>query len=247
MNDDRYVLYDAGSYADLVDDRDFRAYVAEESALLGDGSREPSDNDLWEEATRLSENDLREEAYSISARIDAQVRSVHPEWGSRYLLMVKGRSSSWAGSTSGHCYYAGDAGRPAFMKFLYDNGPEGLFKDCEIDSVWEDRDGTVHVRGVHHDGSVEVAVRAVAPDAEDMEQGLLEWNGMPIAPDAYRHALETTWSEGVRADMAGFYGYSWPRSDERSASPAALASKAIAAAEATAGKGAFVDTNRQVI
>ena len=214
MDSGRFVLYDRHAVLGLWDDPDFRADIAEGGWLDGG---EVTDEVAFEEAAELAERDLGEEVTSISDRLGDRVRAEHPDWRGSYLLMARGTIGRWDGESSGHNYYAGEPatrvsrGVTPFEQLVGDTGWNGIFKDCEIDLIWEDPGGTVHVEGAHHDGRVEVAVRAVGPDTEQDELDSRDWDGSP-GPSTAR-IVEGAWEGGVRADMASLYGHEWSQAD----------------------------------
>lgn len=210
-----FVLYDRQAVLALVDDPGF---VEEVREGIWPGEGEPTEERVWDEAYERADLDLAEEVRSVSDRLDERVGNEHPEWGRSYLLMVRGTVGRWDGVSAGHNYYAGEPARRSgtrrltpFEQLVSDTGWDGLFRDCEIDRIWEDRGGTVHVEGVHHDGRVEVACRAVGPDTEQDELDSRDWDGTP--GPATRRIVEGAWETGVRADMASLYGHDWPGAD----------------------------------
>lgn len=238
MQDDPnlYPLFDRDNYLDLHDDPQFRFDCA---VMYDIPESELTDYELSSYIADLESNDLDEEARAIEAAISKAVESQHPEWGGAFALMATGTVGRWDGSSSGHNYYFGYK-RPSgddmgpFRQLISDTGFYGLFKDCDIDSLYGDREGTVFVRGVHHDGAVNVAVRAVEADTEDIEN---EWDwyfeeclkpddmrddeieddvvrAVSAYPDDSDRALaaflEGRWASGACARMDEYYGYSWP-------------------------------------
>lgn len=240
MNDEeRYVLYSQQNIQDLASDDD---YLYELADRLGVSRSHLHDDDVWEDIDRMRESDLSEEVYAISRRFEERCHAVRPEWGD-YALMVRGTSSRWDGISSGYRFYAGErTGRrrvTPFEQLCGDTGYDGVFKDCEITEIWEDRDGTLHVEGVHHDGRVRVACRAVAPDTEERLDDLLEWNGSPADEAKFSKSVADAWEGAVRADMAGCYGYIWPDAERaRGVTPSAVAEAATKAAARESQAGA---------
>lgn len=194
MDDQMLELYDYDNYLSLPDDDNW----VYEYAMANDISpRHVSYDDLCEQAAFERDNDLEELACEVDARLAERVRELHPEWGGRVLVMATGVVQRWDGWRRGHNYYG------SFSDLLADTGREGVLADCHVDRVSECRDGTLCVRGVHHDGAVEVAVRAVDPGTQQAED---DWDG----PDEGRLALlQARWDEGVGADMAGYVGHVW--------------------------------------
>lgn len=232
VENDVYRLFDRDAILALSDDRDFLDSLADE---LGVHASRLGDEDIWDELSMIEERDLEEEVARISERFDERVRTEHVEWAGDYLIMAMGTSSRWDGVSSGYRFYSGarERGEYAgpFARLCSDTGFDGVFKDCTIDSIWEDRDSTVHVEGVHHDGRVRVACRAVAPDTEELLGDLLEWNGLPIDEAKVAKLVADAWEGGVRADMAGCYGYIWPDAErDRGVTPNAVAEAASKAA-----------------
>lgn len=237
MHTDRYMLFDRDSMYDTIHDDDWLASLAD--SLGKDDPSELTDDEIFGQADFEIQSDFEEEVDEIGRAFDRRCEELHPEWGGGYQLMALGSVGRWDGTSTGHNYYSG-RWEPApteshpyrqvrtspFRSLVTDTwrSPNedsgdrfGLFADCEIDQIWEDRDGTIHVRGVHHDGEVNVEVRAVAPDAEEQEdERFLAWYVEDYDQDAHRSFLERAWEGGVRANMAEHYGYRWPALDEAS-------------------------------
>lgn len=205
MGEERYTLYSHDYYLDLVDDEEWVENLAESAGV---DASQISEAEKYAAVDDQDATDLQNEIENISRRFDDRVEKNHPEWGD-YLLMVKGSVGHWDGVSTGHSYYGGswDEGAKrtvsAFEKLIGDTGYSGLFKDCEIDEIWEDREGTLHVEGIHHDGRVSVAVRAVVDWMEEFEEDF-------IVDGERERVVAAAWDQGVNADMAGCYGYKWP-------------------------------------
>lgn len=203
---EKYVLYDRGAYLDLIDDKE---WLGDAERLWGRPLTPP---ELEREVDDVREHDLDDEVYNIGCSFDKRVKAAHPEWGG-YAIMASGSVGRWNGASVGHNYYA------SFDDLIDDDGYDGIFKDCEIDSIWEDRSGTLHVDGVHHDGRVSVAVKAVPPDMEERESSMFKWNGDLDEENAAlrRMLLSSAWDDGVNAGMSSEYGFIWPTVDETAA------------------------------
>lgn len=238
MHIDIYMLFDRNGLYDRVNDDQWRAELADSRGL--DDPADLSDEAVYGQAEFEIQTEFEEEVATIGRRFDDRCAELHPEWEGRYQLMVRGSVQRWDGTTSGHHYYSGrwesapteanpyrQVRTPPFKSLVTDTWRKpsqdaddqfGLFTDCEIEQIWEDREGTIKVRGVHHDGEVNVEVRAVAPDTEERENDrYLAWYVEDYDQDAHRSFLEKAWSDGVTANMAGYYGYLWPSLDETSA------------------------------
>lgn len=238
MQDDPnlYPLFDRDNYLNLYDDPQFRFDCA---VMYDIPESELTDYELSSYIADLESNDLSEETRSIDEAFEKAVATQHPEWGGSFALMATGTVGRWDGTSAGHSYYFGykhlhgeEVG--PFHQLICDTGYNGLFKDCEIDTINGDREGTVHIRGVHHDGAVNVAVRAIEADTEDIES---EWDwyfeeclkpddmrddeigddvvrAVAAYPDDSDRALaaflEGRWAAGACAHMDEYYGYSWP-------------------------------------
>lgn len=210
MSDDMYIIYDHGAYADLAEDDDF---IVDLCDRLDVDAAELSISDICSAIADSEAIGYGEDVSAICERFEAQVNRVHPDWPG-FSILARGASQRWDGVSSGHTYY------DDFSSLVGDTGYYGLFKDCDIDLIWEDRDGDLHVEGVHHDGRVSVAVKAVRPDAEERERSL---DG-----DAARTFVDKEWNNGVCADMAGYYGYRWPSKKANPSENAAAACRATA-------------------
>lgn len=201
-----YQIYDGGAYAGLPDEPVWRSATMEAHGLE-EGSPGLEDA-LARIAAQQGADDLELEVYYLDYRMIERVEAAHPNWcdlhDHAYELMVRGTVGRWDGAHTGHQYYEGGA-RGAADRLVWD--PDGPLRDCEIDSIWEDRGGTVHIEGYHHDGRVALECRAVAPGTEDAELELREWNGAP--KPGLEEFVEAAWEGGLRHDMAGYYGYEW--------------------------------------
>lgn len=235
MHIDRYMLFDRNGLYDRVNDDQWRADLADLRGL--DDPADLSDEDVYSQAEFEIQTDFEEEVATIGRRFDDRCAELHPEWEGRYQLMVRGSVQRWDGISSGHHYYSGrwesaptednpyrQVRTSPFKSLVTDtwrkpsedaNDQFGLFTDCEIEQIWEDREGTIHVRGVHHDGDVNVEVRAVAPDTEERENDrFCAWYVEDYDQEAHRAFLNEAWGEGVCAHMDRFYGYLWPSLSE---------------------------------
>lgn len=261
MPDERYVLWDRNSYLDLYDDPHYREDLLERFSLNGDEPYSKSEylpeSVVWDNIECDRSGDFLEEVAGICGVFDDEWREhlkrTSPDLVGTisepdYALLVSGtmRRAGYSADDpdilEGHeyCYptqknLASGVSRrySAFENLVHD--PSGILKDCEIDQIWNDREGTLHVRGVHHDGSVEFAVKAVPLDTEQRELDLLDWNGKPLDTERYAEFLSHTWSMGLDANMADFYGYRWPdraqtsSHEHRSPTNLAAAAKSVAA------------------
>lgn len=239
-NPNVYPVFDRDSYLELHDDPQTRFDCAVAFDVPED---ELTDRDLYYYVSDLEGSDLAEEVAAIERAFAEGAAAEHPEWGGSYTLMAKGSVERWNGVSRGHGYYDGArraSGRDIgpFAQLLSDNGYYGVFRDCEIDSIVCDREGTVHVRGVHHDGAVEVAVRAAAADTQEIEddwEWYFEEGGKPLGvrdqavgddvaravaahPDDSKGALdaflEARWAEAACARIDAINGYTWPSIDD---------------------------------
>ena len=202
MDKGRYPIYDAEAYEDLACDEEWLADLADR---LATPLSEIGDETIWGVISDESSIAFREEVEQIDERIRERVADLKPVWGD-FQLMATGSVGRWDGTTHGHTYY------PDFASLVGDTGYDGLFKDCEIRDIWEDREGTLHVTGIHHDGAVQVAVRAVEGDTEELEGDYYEWNGALSEDNAWARSdmLQHRWDTGVTCDMASLFGYEWP-------------------------------------
>lgn len=233
MCEEKYTVYSHDAHLDLFDDERWIESLADGAGV---DPSEIGDEEKYAAIGECDASDLWSSVEDISQRFDDQVDAICPEWGGDYLLMAKGSIERWDGVSCGHNYYAGswDPGAKrtvsAFEKLLGDTGYSGLLKDCEISEIWEGRDGTLHVEGVHHDGRVSVAVRAVGDWMEDFESDCV------ISDGERERVVATAWEQGVNADMAGCYGYKWPEPSleqgprPRDARPETVSAKDVARA-----------------
>lgn len=234
---ERYMLYNRDDMYDRINDGGWRSDLAD--ALGYDDPGDLTDEEVYGQAGFEDQIDFEEEVARIGRRFGDRCEARHPEWDGRYQLMARGTVGRWDGISSGHNFYSGrwekapteshphrHVRTSPFESLVTDtwqsladdaNDSFGLFKDCEIDQIWEDREGTIHVRGIHHDGEVNVEVRAVAPDTEERENDrFLAWYVDDYDQDAHKAFLDEAWKEGVTANMAGYYGYQWPSLGEES-------------------------------
>lgn len=206
-------LYDRDNYID--EDLFAEEYEAEFGQALSP-----------EEAlARMSDQDaidFEDEVLNIDARLDG----LDP--GGR--ILARGSMSRWNGTSSGYTDLY-----DSFSDLVRDTGYDGLFKDCEIDRIW-DEDGSLYVRGVHHDGSVTVELRQLSPALADRFQDFVEG----CAPDG--ESIDAIWDGAQKPSMAQYYGISVSGSTTRPAcserpAPAAAAAAARRSAERGAGLG----------
>lgn len=199
---ERDVLFDRDRDLALADDEGYRAEL-EAHLDAAPGSIGYDLAARW--AYSEMQEDLAETVAQVSELFSGAVSAERPEWRGSYELMARGSIERWDSTAQGHSYYSADprSGRGPFEALIDDDGEFGLFKDCEIDMIWAAPDGTINVRGVHHDGAVEVSVRAVAPGTEEREGELLEWNGFPKDEVAYAAFIEQAWDDAVRTPAAG--------------------------------------------
>lgn len=234
---DRYMLFDRNASYDIINDDDWLFSLAD--SLGRDDPADLTDEEIYVQADWEIQYQFEDEVAEIGRVFDRRCKELHPEWNGNYQLMARGSVGRWDGTSSGHNYYSGrwektptetnpyrQIRTSPFYSLVTDtwrsqsedaNDRFGLFTDCEIEQIWEDRDGTIHVRGVHHDGEVNVEVRAVDPDTEEQEDDrFLAWYVGDYDQNAHRAFLEKAWEGGVRANMAEHYGYRWPALDESS-------------------------------
>lgn len=210
MKDDMYIIYDHGAYADLAENDDF---IIDLCDRLDVDAEDLSISDICDAISDSEAVDFAEETSCISNRFAAQVDRLHPDWDG-FSILARGSIERWDGVSRGHNYY------DDFASLVGDTGYHGLFKDCDIDLIWEDRDGDLHVEGLHHDGRVEVAVKAVRSDTEERECSL--------GAAAASALVEREWDNGVSADMAGYFGYRWPGEKTSPSEKAEAARRAVA-------------------
>ena len=114
-----------------------------------------TDSEIFEHQMAMRDCDYEEEIYALTTYLDgvastmSDVVSVH---GGNPLI-VSGSIGRWDGSRSGFSVFKN------FDDMM--EGPNSLFKDCEIQKVW-DENGSLFIHGAHHDGSVTVEVRQLS-------------------------------------------------------------------------------------
>lgn len=141
----------------------------EASEMLGLDDVEPAE-DHEDELADLCWSDLDEEAGEISRAFEDR----------RFVAMATvGR---WDGESSGFAGPYGDLG-----ELLGDTGYDGVLKDCDIDSVW-DEGGELWVRGVHHDGAATLRVRAVCEEQAEAFSEAMSWGGLAQAKRVWDEA-----------------------------------------------------------
>ena len=121
----------------------------------------------------------------------------NPDGGNR--LMVRGSVGRWDGITHGFEFADG-------LEALV-NSPDGPFKDCDIDEIW-DENGSLFITGTHHDGRATLEVRQLTDEGmEAVEEWEDAWSGdtYTIAgrefscPDDDLDALPYIWDSGLAA------------------------------------------------
>lgn len=228
MDIDRYMVFDRNTVYDRIDDPDWLTGVA--GSFGRANADELSQEEIFAQAYFEAQTDLEEAVAEIGRAFDERCEELRPEWYGSYQLMARGTVGRWDVTSIGHNYYSGRwveapteehpfrrVRTSPFASLVTDTGRDeggddrfGLFRDCEIDQIWEDREGTVHVRGVHHDGHVNVEVRAVPPDTEEREiDQFLDCDSDGYSADAHKGFLEDVWRKSVSANVSGRYGHRW--------------------------------------
>jgi len=92
-------------------------------------------------------------------------------------IILTGRAGRWDGTSSGASDY------PSLADAL--SNRDSVFRDCEIASIWEE-DGALFMRGIHHDGEVNVEIRQLSDAGEVIWEDLkhcYDWGHPWTAPD----------------------------------------------------------------
>lgn len=136
--------------------------------------------DLYDddEADELSEA-MQEDLQMLTGEIDRYLGQAFPDAD----LWVRGSVGRWDGTSRG---FSGPYA--SFADLVSDTGMHGVFRDCDIDRIWETSDGSLHISGAHHDGCVEVEARVAsyevgerftnAAQKSDGKEMIRAWNAM---------------------------------------------------------------------
>ena len=136
--------------------------------------------DLYDEdeADELSEA-MQEDLQMLTGEIDRYLGQAFPDAD----LWVRGSVGRWDGTSRG---FSGPY--TSFANLISDTGMNGVFRDCDIDRIWETSDGSLHISGAHHDGCVEVEARVAshevgerftnAAEEGDGKETIRAWNAM---------------------------------------------------------------------
>lgn len=126
--------------------------------------------DLYDEdeAGELSEA-MQEDLQMLAGEIDRCLGQAFPD----AELWVRGSIGRWDGTSRG---FSGPY--TSFADLISDTGINGVFRDCDIDRIWETPDGSLHISGAHHDGRVEVEARVASHEVgERFTNAAEEGNG----------------------------------------------------------------------
>lgn len=179
------VLFSDDDYLDPADFEEAYREVYE----LDDG--EPIDRDaLYCFMGEERDMNLSDEISNIDSRIGALI----PAGGA---LMVHGASSHWNGVSHGYGELYGSV-----AEIMGDTGYDGMFKDCQSFSISDDQ-GDLHITGIHHDGRVEMDVRALTPDLKAAFERAVEESE---TDQEVATALGKVWDSAVKPDMTRYYG-----------------------------------------
>ena len=136
--------------------------------------------DLYDEdeADEFSEA-MQEDLQMLTGEIDRYLGQAFPNAD----LWVRGSVGRWDGTSRG---FSGPYA--SFADLVSDTGMHGVFRDCDIDRIWETSDGSLHISGAHHDGCVEVEARVAsyevgerftnAAQKSDGKEMIRAWNAM---------------------------------------------------------------------
>ena len=149
--------------------------------------------DLYDEdeADELSEA-MREDLQMLTGEIDRYLGQAFPDAD----LWVRGSAGRWDGTSRG---FSGPYS--SFADLVSDTGMNGIFRDCDMDRIWETPDGSLHVSGAHHDGRVEVEARVAsheigerftrAAEEHDGREMIRAWNAME-EPGVWANCFDET-------------------------------------------------------
>lgn len=149
--------------------------------------------DLYDEdeADELSEA-MREDLQMLTGEIDRYLGQAFPDAD----LWVRGSVGRWDGTSRG---FSGPYA--SFTDLISDTGMSGIFRDCDIDRIWETPDGSLCVSGTHHDGHVEVEARMAshavserftgAAEEYDRRKMIQAWNAME-EPGVWANCFDET-------------------------------------------------------
>lgn len=178
-------IFSRDGYMDLVDDAGYASEVAER---LGVDRSDIDMGTLYSIAGDDAEACLDEDVSSIDERFE--------ELGAE-KLMVRGVSSRWDGASSGYM-----DPYDSFRDLITDNGYDGIFKDCEIDRIYEE-DGSLVVRGFHHDGAVNIEVRGLDGDMLSAFEDLIDGD---LDDRKFDDEMARIWDGAIKPDMATHFG-----------------------------------------
>lgn len=151
--DEEKIIYDTDLY-----DRDFYLeYIVDDSERFADeleAYRESGEVN-WELLSELENAYLEEDMHCLAGYLDGGKRN--PNAGNH--LVVRGSVGRWNGCRTGLSVFG------SFDELI--SGRNSLFGDCRVDRVWE-QDGSLFLRGSHHDGRVDVEVRQLTDDGDGL-------------------------------------------------------------------------------